>query len=182
MLFTALSYATMSRAFPLAGSVYAYAQRGLGEVAGFFAGWLILLDYIVIPGLLYLLAGIALRPILAQVPQWAWLLVFVAANAAVNLAGVRLTARVNRLLLWVELFVLTCFLVAGALALHAGMGAGGSPCTPSMTPRLSRSPPWRAPPPPRCCPSWASMPSRPSPRRAAAAATPSPGPPCFHSS
>jgi len=27
MLFTALSYATMSRAFPLAGSVYTYAQR-----------------------------------------------------------------------------------------------------------------------------------------------------------
>ena len=44
MLFTALSYASMSRAFPLAGSVYAYVQRGLHETAGFLAGWLILLD------------------------------------------------------------------------------------------------------------------------------------------
>ncbi len=35
MLFTALSYAAMSQAFPLAGSVYAYVQRGLHESAGF---------------------------------------------------------------------------------------------------------------------------------------------------
>src|ERR1700738_3735540 len=42
MFFTALSYAEMSRAFPLAGSVYTYAQRGLHELAGFFSGWLIL--------------------------------------------------------------------------------------------------------------------------------------------
>jgi len=39
MVFTAMSYAQMSRAFPLAGSVYTYAQRGLHEIAGFFAGW-----------------------------------------------------------------------------------------------------------------------------------------------
>ena len=31
MLFTALSYAGMSRAFPLAGSVYAYVQPGLQD-------------------------------------------------------------------------------------------------------------------------------------------------------
>src|ERR1700727_204683 len=31
MVFTALSYATMSAAFPVACSVYAYAGRGIGE-------------------------------------------------------------------------------------------------------------------------------------------------------
>src|ERR1700761_8148000 len=39
MLFTALSYAAMSRSFPLAGSIYTYAQHGLHELAGFFSGW-----------------------------------------------------------------------------------------------------------------------------------------------
>ena len=37
MVFTALSYREMSRAFPIAGSVYAYAGRGLhpsGRVSG----------------------------------------------------------------------------------------------------------------------------------------------------
>src|SRR3974390_3601050 len=36
MYFTAVSYATMSRAFPMAGSVYSYVQRGLHDVAGGF--------------------------------------------------------------------------------------------------------------------------------------------------
>jgi len=43
MLFTALSYRAMSRAFPIAGSVYSYAGRGIGKEAGFIAGWAILL-------------------------------------------------------------------------------------------------------------------------------------------
>src|SRR5262245_52457438 len=33
MLFTALSYRAMSRAFPVAGSVYSYAGRGIGDSA-----------------------------------------------------------------------------------------------------------------------------------------------------
>src|ERR671931_1776881 len=37
MLFTALSYRAMSRAFPVAGSVYSYAGRGITNSAGFVA-------------------------------------------------------------------------------------------------------------------------------------------------
>ena len=44
MLFTALSYGSMAKAFPVAGSVYSYAQRGLNQHVGFIAGWLMLLD------------------------------------------------------------------------------------------------------------------------------------------
>jgi amino acid transporter len=32
----------MSRAFPIAGSVYAYAGRGINDEIGFIAGWGIL--------------------------------------------------------------------------------------------------------------------------------------------
>ena len=45
MMFTANSYAQMSRAFPMAGSVYTYAGRGLRPWVGFLSGWAILLDY-----------------------------------------------------------------------------------------------------------------------------------------
>ncbi len=124
MLFTALSYAAMSRAFPLAGSVYAYVQRGLHETAGFMAGWLILLDYILIPALLYLFSAVALRPLLPQVPIWAWLIGFVAVNAAANLLGVRFTARLYKTLLALELLVLAVFVIAGAITLFGGEGAG----------------------------------------------------------
>ena len=125
MLFTALSYAAMSRAFPLAGSVYAYVQRGLHEAAGFLAGWLILLDYILIPALLYLFSAAALQPLLPQVPSWLWLSAFVVFNAAANLFGVRVTARLYKILLALELLVLAWFVVVGARALYGGQGAGG---------------------------------------------------------
>jgi amino acid transporter len=130
MFFTAVSYATMSRAFPLAGSVYTYAQRGLHEVAGFFSGWLILLDYILVPSLLYLFSAVALRPVLPGVPAWAWLAIFISFNAAVNLIGIQFTARVNRYMLLFELLVLALFVVVGLIALYGGMGAGKLTITP----------------------------------------------------
>ena len=124
MFFTALSYAAMSRAFPLAGSVYTYAQRGLHEIAGFFSGWLILLDYILVPSLLYLFSAVALRPIFPNVPAWVWLAAFVSFNAAVNFVGIQFTARVNRYMLIMELAVLALFVVLGLAALYGGGGAG----------------------------------------------------------
>ena len=57
MFFTALSYMKMSSRFPIAGSVYAYVQRGLNHHVGFIAGWLILLDYVFVPALLYLMTA-----------------------------------------------------------------------------------------------------------------------------
>ena len=46
-----------SQAFPMAGSVYTYAGRGIAPPVGFLAGWVILLDYVLVPGLLYLVAA-----------------------------------------------------------------------------------------------------------------------------
>lgn len=134
MLFTALSYASMSRAFPLAGSVYAYVQRGLHETAGFLAGWLILLDYILVPALLYLFSAVALRPLLPQIPIWAWLIGFVAFNAAANLLGVRFTARLYKFLLVLELLTLAAFVIVGAMGLYGGQGAGRLTLAPLYNP------------------------------------------------
>jgi amino acid transporter len=131
MFFTAMSYAAMSREFPLAGSVYTYAQRGLSEAAGFFAGWLILLDYILIPALLYLFAAVALRPLFPGVPEWLWLVAFIAINAVVNLLGIQFTARVNRYMLALELLTLGLFVIAG---LHALQSAGGLSLRPLYDP------------------------------------------------
>jgi amino acid transporter len=136
MLFTAMSYAEMSHAFPLAGSVYTYAQRGLHEVAGFFSGWLILLDYILVPALLYLFSAVALRPLFPGVPEWAWLTGFIGFNACVNLLGVEFTARVNRYMLAMEVIVLALFVIIGLRALYGGAGAGGLTLKPIYDPAV----------------------------------------------
>jgi amino acid transporter len=136
MFFTALSYAAMSRAFPLAGSVYTYAQRGLHETAGFFSGWLILLDYILVPSLLYLFSAVALRPIFPAVPAWVWLTGFISFNAIVNLLGIEFTARVNRYMLVMELSTLALFVGMGLYALYHGAGAGALTLKPIYNPQV----------------------------------------------
>ena len=136
MFFTAMSYASMSRAFPVAGSLYSYVGRGLQDAAGFLAGWLILLDYILVPALLYIFSIVALRPLLPAVPDLVWLVLFVGFNAVVNLVGIRLTARVNFCMLGFEILTLAIFIVAGLLALHRGLGAGALTLSPIYDPAV----------------------------------------------
>jgi amino acid transporter len=124
MAFTASSYAQMSRAFPMAGSVYTYAGRGIAQPVGFLAGWMILLDYVLVPGLLYLIASIAMNSIVTSIPIWVWLVGFVVLNTVVNYFGIEFTARINKIMLIAELIVLAIFLVIGVVALASGEGRG----------------------------------------------------------
>ncbi|MGW5414825.1 APC family permease [Actinomadura geliboluensis] len=130
MLFTAASYAQMSRAFPMAGSVYTYAGRGIAAPVGFLAGWMILLDYVLVPGLLYLIASVAMNSLVPGVPVWLWLAAFVVLNTVVNFFGIEMTARINRVMLLAELVILLIFLAVGVVALAQGKGHGGGSFTP----------------------------------------------------
>lgn len=126
MMFTANSYAQMASAFPMAGSVYTYAGRGFRPWVGFLTGWGILLDYVLIPGLLYLVAAVAMNSIVSAVPVWIWLVAFVVLNTVVNYLGIEMTAKVNRIMLIGELIVLAIFLVIGLVAVAQGKGNGFS--------------------------------------------------------
>ena len=124
MMFTALSYSQMSQAFPMAGSVYTYAGRGIAAPVGFLSGWMILLDYVLVPALLYLIAAIAMNSLVSSVPVWLWLVGFVVLNTVVNYMGIEMTAKVNKIMLAAELVVLAIFIVIGIVALAQGKGRG----------------------------------------------------------
>lgn len=124
MIFTALSYARMSEAFPVAGSVYAYAQRGINEHVGFVSGWAILLDYILIPSLCYVVSANALVALIPAIPVWVWILLFITVNTLINIRGVEFTAKANKLTLVILFAVLMIFLIAGVIALLGGKGGG----------------------------------------------------------
>ncbi|AUG79470.1 amino acid permease [Kitasatospora sp. MMS16-BH015] len=117
MGFTALSYAQMVRAVPRTGSVFAYARAGLGEGPGFLAGWLAMLDYLLIPAVAYLFAGIALNSLVPGVSRWVWTALAVLVTTALNLAGVRTAAAVGFAVLAMELAVLAVFVVAAVVVL-----------------------------------------------------------------
>ncbi|MDA5140849.1 APC family permease [Streptomyces sp. AD681] len=122
MAFTAFSYAQMVRVVPQAGSVFAYARAGLGNAAGFIAGWMAMLDYVLIPAVAYLFSGIAMEALVPEVSRWVWTAIAVVVTTALNLWGVRTAARVGFLVLAMEIVVLLVF-VATAIVVLAQDGA-----------------------------------------------------------
>lgn len=122
MIFTALSYAQMSRAFPIAGSVYSYVGRGMNPKLGFIAGWTILLDYLLVPTLLYVFAAESMSGIFPAVPKWAWILLFLVINTTVNYVGISFTAVVNRVFLTAEILFIVIFVVMAVVAIRNGTG------------------------------------------------------------
>lgn len=121
MAFTAWSYAEMSRVVPHAGSVFAYASSGLGSSAGFLAGWLAMLDYLLIPSVAYLFSGIAMHALVPSVPAWVFTATALVVTTLFNLAGVTVAARAGLVVLVAEIAVLLLFIVL-ALAVLSSEG------------------------------------------------------------
>ena len=119
MAFTAWSYAEMSGVVPHAGSVFAYATSGIGRPAGFLAGWLAMLDYLLIPSVAYLFSGIALHALVPAVPAWIFTVGAFVVTTALNLAGVAVAARVGLVVLLAEIAVLALFVAIALLVLTA---------------------------------------------------------------
>ncbi|WP_069170920.1 APC family permease [Streptomyces griseus] len=117
MAFTAFSYAQMVRVAPLAGSVFAYARKGLGEGPGFIAGWMAMLDYLLIPAVAYLFSGIAMNALVPEVSRWVWTAIAVLVTTLLNLWGVRAAARVGFAVLAMEIAVLLVFVVSAVVVL-----------------------------------------------------------------
>lgn len=131
MAFTAWSYAQMSAAVPHAGSVFAYVTAGVGRRAGFLAGWLAMLDYLLIPSVAYLFSGIALHALVAAVPAWLFTVLAFAVTTAFNLAGVGVAARAGLVVLVAEVVVLATFVASAVvvLVIHGPARPWASPFT-----------------------------------------------------
>ncbi|WP_327135688.1 APC family permease [Streptomyces sp. NBC_01343] len=117
MAFTAFSYAQMVQVAPQAGSVFTYARKGLGEGAGLIAGWMAMLDYLLIPAVAYLFSGIAMNALVPEVSRWVWTALAVLVTTGLNLWGVRAAARVGFAVLAMEIAVLLVFVVAAVTVL-----------------------------------------------------------------
>jgi amino acid transporter len=120
MIFTALAYAQMAKSIPLAGSVFSYVGRGIHPTAGFFAGWAILLDYLLVPTLLYVFAAESMVGIFPDSPRWMWALIFVAINTVINLLGITSIKLMNRVFLAIEVVFIVIFVIIAVTALNNG--------------------------------------------------------------
>lgn len=124
MIFTAYCYGKMAEAYPIAGSTYSFTSRALHPYLGFLAGWSILLDYILIPMLLYKLSAVFVMELFPSVPLWLMLLIFVLPVTLFNYLGAQTTSRVNIVMTAIMLLSIVCFVVFAIRALLHGDGVG----------------------------------------------------------
>ena len=126
MLITAVSYGRMGALYPTAGSAYTYVGRGLNPHLGFLAGWAMILDYLLQPLINTVWISTALHErYLPQIPYIAWAALIAAIMTVLNLAGVKSSARANKVLLAVMSVVVAFFVWLAIRYLWHGQGWAG---------------------------------------------------------
>jgi amino acid transporter len=95
MLFTAVSYGRMARAYPSAGSAFTYVGRELDRRLGYVVGWSMVMDYLLCPILCIIWCSKAAGNILPLLPYWAWAVFFVLLFTGLNLRGIQASSRTN---------------------------------------------------------------------------------------
>jgi amino acid transporter len=120
--FTAISYGKMAAAFPEAGSSYAYASKGLHPIAGYFTGWLMILDYILMPMLCVIIAAVTSHKLVPAIPYSAWVIGTATIITSINLRGIEMTSRATLVFNLVLSASVLWFVVAAVWALQHGVG------------------------------------------------------------
>jgi amino acid transporter len=98
MLFTAVSYGRMARLYPSAGSAYTYVGRELHPALGYVTGWSMAMDYMLNPLICTIWCSKAAGNFAPQIPYALWAVFFAVLFSALNLRGVRTSARINEVL------------------------------------------------------------------------------------
>jgi putrescine importer len=112
MLFTAISYGRMARAYPSAGSAYTYVGREINSGLGFVTGWSLALDYILNPIICTIWCSKAAMNLVPEIPYPAWAVFFALLFTLLNLRGIRATARTNEVLVLAMCVVVAYFFIA----------------------------------------------------------------------
>jgi len=111
MTLTALSYGKLARAYPESGSVYTYARRLLDARIGFLSGWALLLDYFFLPMVAWLITALYMNVQFPVFSTSGWLVVLILVTTAVNVLGIVVADRVNKVLLGLTAVALVALVV-----------------------------------------------------------------------
>jgi putrescine importer len=145
MLITAVSYGRMGALYPTAGSAYTYVGKGLNPHLGFLAGWAMILDYLLQPLINTVWISTALHERssslhIPQLPFAVWAALIAGVMTVLNLAGVKSSARANKVLLAVMSVVVALFVWLAVRYLYYGQGWAGLLSTePFYNPRTFHS-------------------------------------------
>jgi putrescine importer len=95
MLFTAISYGRMARAYPSAGSAFTYVGQEINPALGYVTGWSMAMDYMLNPMICFIWCSKAAMNFAPGVPYAAWVVFFFVVFTGLNLRGIKTSARLN---------------------------------------------------------------------------------------
>ncbi|MBI1739665.1 MAG: APC family permease [Candidatus Koribacter versatilis] len=95
MLFTAISYGRMARAYPSAGSAFTYVGQEINPALGYVTGWSMVMDYMLNPMICIIWCSQQAHVFAPGVSYGAWAIIFAAGFTFLNIQGVKTSARVN---------------------------------------------------------------------------------------
>lgn len=109
--------AEMVAADPSSGAFSAYAHKAMGRSVGSAVGWLYWLQLVVVVAAEATGAAELLTGWVPGIPQWAWVLGFIALFTTVNLFGVRNYGRMEFWFAAIKIVAILAFLVVGICAI-----------------------------------------------------------------
>jgi putrescine importer len=112
MLLTAFSYGRMARVYPSAGSAFTYVGQELHPGLGYATGWSMLMDYVLNPVICTIWCSKAAMNVVPELPYPVWVTFFAALFTAMNLRGIKASARTNEVLTVAMSAVVVVFVVA----------------------------------------------------------------------
>lgn len=124
MLFTALSYGHMAKAYPAAGSTYTYTRKAINSKLGVIAGWIVLLGYVFFPMAIWLIGASYFSAAVPAVPSWVWLIGFIVVTSVINIVGVEVGTKINFVMVSIQVIIIIAFLIFTIKAITEGMGEG----------------------------------------------------------
>jgi amino acid transporter len=122
MSFTAISYGRLATTWPEAGSTYTYVTKALHPTVGYFAGWAMILDYLLIPLLSVIFVALTANKVWPEAPYSIWVMIAAVGITAINLGGIRMTARAHWLMNAMMFVSLVWFIALAIRALWRGTG------------------------------------------------------------
>jgi len=114
MLFTAISYGRMARAYPSAGSAFTYVGQEINPGLGYVTGWSMVMDYMLNPMICIIWISQQAHVFAPGIPYWGWAIIFALVFTGLNIQGVKTSARVNTALAAGMGVVIALFFVAAA--------------------------------------------------------------------
>src|SRR5579862_8785034 len=114
MLFTAISYGRMARAYPSAGSAFTYVGQEINPALGYVTGWSMVMDYLLNPMICIIWISQQAHVFAPGVSYAAWAVFFALVFTGLNIQGVKTSARVNTGLAVGMGVVIAIFFVAAA--------------------------------------------------------------------